>query len=348
MSSPTENTPAPAAPGDRLPNPALLMRLALAYRSSMVLFAATELGVFTEISRGHASLAELADACGARPEPLRMLLNACVDEGMLTVDGDRYRNTPVSDAFLVRDRRTYGGHGLKYAEDLYAAWGGLAATIRTGRPAIDPDSILGGDKDKTRAFVLAMHERARGLSAVLPHGADFTGRRRLLDVGGGPGTYSIALVQQTPGLESTILDLPDVLEITREIVDEAGLADRITLRPGNYLTSDFGSGYDAVLLSGMMHRETAPACQALLRRSFDAMEPGGLIVVSDVYFDDDDRKTPPFATHFALNMMLTSHEGSAHAKTAMARWLSAAGFAQVEVRDLPPPNPHALVVGIRP
>jgi hypothetical protein len=324
------------------------MRLALAYRSSMVLFAATELGVFTALANGDGTLESLTTACQAEREPLRMLLEACVAEGLVTTDGACYHNAAVTDAFLVRGRPTYGGHGLKYAEDLYPAWGRLADLVRTGRPVIDPESILGDDKEKTRAFILAMHERARGLSAVLPHGADFSGRTRLLDIGGGPGTYSIALVQTTPGLHSTILDLPGVLEITREIVDQNGCANRVTLRPGNYLTSDFGTGFDAVLLSGMMHRETGATCQRLLAKSFDALEPGGLIVVSDVFFDSDSKNSPPFAIQFALNMMLTSHDGSAHAKTEMARWLADAGFAQVEVRDLPPPNPHSLVVGFKP
>ena len=331
-----------------LPDPGLLMRLALAYRSSTVLFAATELGVFTGLANGHTTISDLARECGVAQEPLRLLVEACVAEGMVAADGDGYRNMPVAEAFLVRGRPTYGGNGLKYAEDLYPVWGRLAELVRTGGPVIEPESILGDDKEKTRAFILAMHERARGLSAVLPHGADFAGRKRLLDVGGGPGTYSIALVQQTPGLHSTILDLPGVLEITREIVQQNGCENRISLQPGNYLTSSFGAGFDAVLLSGMMHRETADTCRMLLRKSFDAMEPGGMVVVSDVFFADDRKATPPFAIYFALNMMLTSREGSAHAKTEMARWLGETGFEQVEVRDLPPPNPHSLVIGFKP
>jgi hypothetical protein len=324
------------------------MRLALAHRSSTVLFAATELDVFTRLEGDGAAASQLAAACQVKEEPLRLLLEACVAEGLCTrVDG-RYHNTPVAAAYLVRGKPSYGGHGLKYAEDLYPAWGQLASLVRSGEPVIDPESILGDDTAKTRAFILAMHERARGLSAVLPHGADFSGRRSLLDVGGGPGTYSIALVQQTPGLRSTVLDLPGVLEITREIVQDNNCADRITLRPGNYLTTDFGTGYDAVLLSGMMHRESAANCQLLLEKSFNALDAGGMVVVSDVYFDTDEKDSPPFAVYFALNMMLTSRDGSAHAKTEMARWVAAAGFSRVEVRDLPPPNPHALVIGIKP
>jgi hypothetical protein len=324
------------------------MQLALAYRASMTLFAASELNVFTAISQGHTSVTALTAACRAQHEPMRLLLESCVANGLLTVSEGAYANTPATDAFLVQGRPSYAAHGLKYAEDLYPAWAGLAQMVRSGRPAIDPASILGEDKEKTRAFILAMHERARGLSAVLPHGADFTGRHRLLDVGGGPGTYSIALVQQTPGLSSTVLDLPGVLEITREIVANHGCSDRIALLPGDYLTTPFGSGFDAVLLSGMMHREREDGCRLLLRKSFEAMEPGGLVVVSDVFFDDDNRNSPPFALSFAINMMLTSDHGSAHAKTGMARWLADAGFVDIGVRPLPPPNPHTLVVGLKP
>jgi hypothetical protein len=331
-----------------LPNPALLMRIALAHRSSMALFAAAELDVFTPLSRGARSAAEVARECGSRPEPTRMLLDACAAEGLLTRAGDLFENTPIADAYLVKGRPAYIAHGLKFAEDLYPAWGRLAETVRTGQPAIPHETVLGEDKAKTRAFVFAMHERARGISAVLPYNVEFSGRRRLLDVGGGPGTYSIALVQQTPGLTSTVLDLPGVLEVTREIVDQHGVADRIELLSGDYRTSAFGAGYDAALLSGMMHRELPETCRLLLQKTFAAMVPGGMAVVSDVFFENDEKNSPPFATYFALNMMLMAQHGSAHAKTEMSRWMTEAGFTRVEVRDLPPPNPHSLVIGYKP
>jgi len=314
----------------------------------MVLFTASELDVFTRIHEGRTTVDALATACGVQREPLRMVLEWCVADGTLTSDGTHYQNTPATLAYLVKGQPAYAANGLKYAQDLYPAWGGLTQLVKTGRPAIDPESILGDDKEKTRAFIYAMHERARGLGSVLPAGVDFSGRRRLLDVGGGPGTYSIALVQKTPGLTSTVLDLPGVLEITREIVAANGCLDRISFLPGDYLTTPFGSGFDAALLSGMMHREHEQECRLLLRKSFEAMEPGGLIVVSDVFFDDDAKNTPPFALSFALNMMLTSNHGSAHAKTEMSRWMRETGFTQIDLRPLPPPNPHTLVVGIKP
>ena len=324
------------------------MQVALAHRSSAVLFAASELDVFSKLSSGPMTASEVAGACGAKPEPTRFVLDACVTAGMIERDGDKYKNSPTSEFFLVRGKGPYIGDGLKYAEDLYPAWGRVAELMRTGKPVMPPETILGDDPEKTRAFVLAMHERAKGIGAVLPHGADLTGRKHLLDVGGGPGTYSVGLVRQTPGLRSTILDRPGVLAVTKELVAEQGFSDRVTLRPADYLKDEFGSGYDAALLSGMMHRETPASCQLLLRKAFAALDPGGIVIVSDVFFDDDSKTSPPFATFFALNMMLTAEHGTCHARTEMAAWMNAAGFANVEIKPLPPPNPHTLLFGSKP
>lgn len=314
----------------------------------MILFAASELSLFTLIADG----ANTADALAARTstqlEPLRALLNGCVAEKLLERTGAEYRNTASGETFLVRGRPAYIGDGLKYAEDLYPAWGSLTEFTRTGVPPVKAEEMLGDDPARTRHFVLGMHNRARGIAAALPFGIDLAGRRQLLDVGGGPGTYSMALLSKAPGLKSTILDLPGVLAITKELIAAEGFGDRITLRPGSYLTDQFPGGNDAVLLSGMMHRETPATCQELLRKAFAALEPGGVVVVSDVFYDDEGHDSPPFAVHFAINMMLTSPHGATHAKTEMASWMTAAGFTAITVNNLPPPNPHTVISGSRP
>ena len=329
-------------------DPSLIMQLALAYRASAALFAASELDVFGALADGPKTAEEVASARQCHEAPMRLLLESCAAVGLLTNDGGRYANTPVVDTFLVRGGPAYSANALKYAEDLYPAWGRLADLVRTGRPPMTPQTILGDDKEKTRAFVYAMHERVHGIGSVLSHLPDLTGRRRLIDIGGGPGTYSVALVKRTPGLSSTVLDVPGVLEVTRELIDASGFADRVTLMPGDYLTSSFGTGYNAALLSGMMHRETPDSCRLLLQKTFDALDPDGLVIVSDVFFDDDSKRTPPFAVSFALNMMLTSAEGSAHANTEMAAWMTGIGFRDVRIQKLPAPNAHSLVMGTKP
>ncbi len=334
--------------GRAMPDPSVIIDLAVAYRSSMVLFAATELGVFTRLSEEPLTAAEVAERAGSELRPTEMLLNACVAYQLLDRTGTTYGNTPAADTFLVEGRPAFIGNGLKYSEDLYPAWGSLAELMRTNRPVVPAEEYTGKDVEKTRHFVYGMHNRALGISAALPYGVDLTGRKQMLDVGAGPGTYSIILVKATPGLRSRVMDLSGVLEISKEIIAEYGLSDRIETEAGSYLTDDFVSGNDVVLMSGMMHRETAETCRMLLGKAFASLDAGGLVVVSDVFFDDERHITPTFATHFALNMMLTSDDGSAHGKTEMAAWMAEAGFGDVEVKDLPKPNPHSLVIGAKP
>jgi hypothetical protein len=331
-----------------MPDPSIIMDLAVAYRSSMVLFSATELGIFTHLAEGPLDAATVADRCGGHPRPTRLLLNNCVAYGLLEQDGDRYINTAASAAFLVEGGKAFIGSGLKYAEDLYPAWGQLTDLVRTNEPVVPATEYTGDDPDKTRNFVYGMHNRALGFSAALPYGVDLTGRKQMLDIGGGPGTYSIILVKATPGLQSTVLDLPGVVAIAGEIIESYGLSDRITTQAGSYLTDDFKKGNDVVLMSGMLHRETGETCRGLLRKAYESLESGGLVVVSDVFFDDERHVSPTFAAHFALNMMLTSADGATHGKTEMAAWMEGEGFGSVQVKDLPKPNPHSLVIGSKP
>ena len=330
-----------------LPRPDVIIDLAVAYRSSMILFAATELKVFTHLADGPQTPLQVAERCGAHPRPLEMLLNCCVAYGLLEREEDRYGNTSEAGAYLVEGERAFIGSGLKYSEDLYPAWGKLTELARTNRPVVAAEEYTGDDPDKTRNFVYGMHNRALGFSAALPYGVDLTGRKRLLDVGGGPGTYSIILVKATDSLRSTVMDLPGVLEISKEIIANYGLSDRIETLPGNYITDEFQAGNDVVLLSGMMHRETEKTCRMLLEKSYASLDAGGMVVVSDVFFDDERHDSPRFTTHFALNMMLTSNDGSAHGKTEMADWMRDAGFGEIQVKDLPQPNPHSLVIGLK-
>jgi cyclopropane fatty-acyl-phospholipid synthase-like methyltransferase len=341
------NATQPGTGQARVPSPALLMQIGLAYRSSAVLFAAVNLDIFTILSSGPRAAQDLATACKAHLPAMQLLLNACVVEGLLVVDGDCYSNSEVAAGYLARTSPEFSANGFKYAENLYPAWGRLTDLLREGRPPMPAPVMLGENKEVTRAFVMAMHERARGIGSILPY-LDLTGREHLLDVGGGPGTYSVALVEKTPGLRATVLDVPGVVEVAQELVSASGHADRVQLRAGDYLTSDFGTGYDAALLSGMMHRESPDSCRLLLRKTWAALDTGGVAIVSDVFFDDETKRTPPFTVYFALNMMLTSDEGSAHAKTEMTAWLREAGFTDVQVRELPKPNAHSLVIGRKP
>ncbi len=329
-------------------DPRPLMELATGYWASMVPLTINELGICDVLARlDVASPRQVADDLGLDVRPLGYLLDAGVHLGILRREGAGYANTPLSATYLVSGTPTYLGGGLRYALDSYPAWGKLPAAVRSGEAQVPSHSYLGEDPERTRRFVYGMHHRALAMARSLVDAVDLEERTHLLDVGGGSGVYSILLCQKHPQLRATVLDLPGVAAVAREIVASEGLAERIHLRPGSYHSDDLGQGYDVALLNGMLHRETPAFCRALIGRAFDALEPGGLVILGDVMLDASEHG-PLFSCLFALNMVLTASGGGAHSSAAQVRWLEEAGFVEPDVRPLPPPSPHTLVVARKP
>jgi hypothetical protein len=330
-----------------MPDPAPIVRLSTAYWDSQALLTANRLRIFDFLADGARTADEVAAGLQLDPRSTGLLLRACVGLGFLTESGQRFQNAPVAATFLVSRSPAFMGNVIGYSDQLYAAWGHLEDAVRSGKPAVPAQTYLGDDTARTRAFVQAMHERALGIARALVPMLDLSGRRALLDVGGGPGTYSVLLTERFPGLRAEVLELPGVAAVARELVAAAGAQDRVTLRDGDYRSSDFGSGRDVVLMSGMFHRETAQTCRELVKRAAACLDPGGLLVVSDV-FTDAGGCQPAFAAMFGLNMMLTAPDGGVHADADVKQWMAECGLQQLKVAALPPPMPHRVVCGVKP
>lgn len=334
------------APRPGGPDPSSIVSLSTAYWESQTLLTANRLRVFDCLADGGRTAAEVAATLQLDPRSTTLLLRALVGLGFLKEEAERFENSPVAAVFLVSTRPGFMGNVIKYSDQLYGAWGHLEDAVRSGRPALPAETYLGDDPARTRSFVIAMHERALGIARVLVSVLDLQGRRSMLDVGGGPGTYSVLLTERFPGLRSEVIELPGVAAVARELVAAAGASDRVSLRDGDYHSADFGSGKDVVLMSGMFHRESEAACRALIRRAAACLEPGGLLVVSDV-FTDEGGALPTFAAMFGLNMMLTAPDGGVHADADVQRWMSDCGFTDTRMVPLPPPMPHRVVMGVK-
>lgn len=182
-------------------NPSVIFKLATAYWDSSLFLTANRLNLFSIISESEKTASELAGELGTVAHSTEMFLNTCVSLGLIEKADGKYKNSALSETFLVKGKPSYLGDALKYSDDLYPVWGRLEDTLRSGAPALKPETILGEDPEKTRNFVLGMHNRALGVGRSLAEKADLAGRKRLLDVGGGPATYSILLAQKKPGPE---------------------------------------------------------------------------------------------------------------------------------------------------
>lgn len=323
-------------------DPNRIVDMASAFYESAALFAASDLGIFKALAElGPADLETLAAACGLDLRGGRLLLDACAALGLLEKEAGRYKNSPEAALFLVPGSPADLSGAIRYNRDVYAAWGRLKEMAVSGRPVEKPEVHLGEDRERTRTFVLAMHGRALGIGRAVVPRLDLAGRRRVLDVGGGPGTYSVLIAEAHPGLECVVLDLPPVAAIAEEIVAGAGLGGRVRTLPGDYHATPFPDGFDAVLFFGVLHQEKPEAIRDLLRRAHGALAPGGLVYVLDM-MTDASRTRPKFSALFGLNMALTTENGWVFSDEDLRGWLTEAGFRDPVVRPLGPPMPHSL------
>jgi predicted O-methyltransferase YrrM len=328
---------------ERRPTPTRIIELASAFYGSATLFTASDLGVFGKLAElGAADSRTLAKALNTDHRATELLLNGCVALGLLTKEGNQFRNTPETAAFLVPGEPGDLSTAIRYNRDVYEAWGKLTGFVRTGKPVERPEIHLGDDPQRTRSFVLSMHGRAMGMGRAVVPMLNLRGRRKMLDIGGGPGAYSTLIAQANPGLSSTVLDLPAVVAVAAELIAQAGMADRIGTLPGDYHTTAFPSGNDAVIIFGVLHQESPESIRDILRRAFAALEPGGVIYLMDM-MTDASHASPPFSALFGLNMALTTENGWVFSDEEITNWLREAGFANCSLKPLPPPMPHWLV-----
>jgi len=337
--------PAQADGDDQGGDPTTIIELSTAYWGSQTLLTANRLKIFDTLADAALTAKEVATRLKLDERMTALLLNACVALGLCEKGGDGFRNSRASATFLVSNSPSSMANAIQYSDDLYGTWGDLERALRTGTAPKSAATYLGEDEEQTRHFVYGMHDRTLAIGRALPEMIDLTGRKRMLDVGGGPGTYSALLTERFSGLRSEVLELAGVARIAREILDKTGAAERVTMLEGDYLSSDYGTGYDVVLMSGMFHRESEANCRRLIDKARGCLEPHGLLVVSDI-FADAGGASPTFAALFGLNMMLTAPDGGIHADIEVAGWMTDAGFTGIDRQNFPAPMPHRIVTGV--
>lgn len=304
-----------------------LMETMRNFQESRVLLAAVELDVFTAVGQG-GTAAEVASRLGAHPRGTEMLLNALVALGALTKTQGVYRNTPETARYLVAGSPENQRPALMHTVHVWKAWTTLTDAVRAGT-AVTPPGVEGRDPQWTQAFIAAMHRGALSAAPAVVAAVGAASVRRLIDLGGGSGAYSIAFARANPELEAEVLDLASVVPIAEKHIAEAGLAGRVKTRVGDLLKDEFGSGYDLALLSSICHMFSPEENRDLLRRTFRALVPGGRVVIRD-FILEPDKTAPKWAVLFALNMLVATRGGATYTEAEYSSWLSEAGFVSIE------------------
>ncbi|SNY71440.1 Dimerisation domain-containing protein [Paractinoplanes atraurantiacus] len=327
------------------------MELVTGFWSFKTFAAAVELDLFTRLAGGRTLTKE---QIGLPERPADLLLAACASLGLLERDGDGYRNSAIAEEFLVRGKPYYFGGQVTYCDQrTYLPWHRIGEALRTDRPLTwDPatqESMFDtADPQMLSTFWDAMYSTSVFTARALSETVDLKGRGRLLDVGGGSGAYDIELCRTHPDLKATVFDLPHVCEIAAAKAAAAGLSDRIGTAPGDFLQDgQLPGGYDVVLLSMILHDWDEATNRRLLAKVFAALEPGGLVIVSELLLDAD-RAGPAPAALMGMNMLVETVAGRNYSNAEYERWLADAGFTGVRTVRFDAPGANGAVLGVKP
>lgn len=304
--------------------------IARGFQASRILLTAVELGVFGGLGDESKPSSAVADALGTDARATDRLMNALVAIGLLEKIGDRFRNSAEAREFLVPGHRHYMGGALGHINNLWDTWSTLTEAVRAGTTQVQREGA--SRAAWVTPFIAAMHYNAADDAAQIASLVGLAGVRRMLDVGGGSGVYSIEFCRTSPELRAVVFDLPDVVPLTADYVAEAGLSDRITTSAGDFSKDNLGSGFDLVLLSQIIHMNDPAANIELFKKCRDALNAGGRLVIHD-FIMDESRTTPPHGAIFALNMLVGTDAGDTYTQSEVGDWLAKASFGEPRRKD---------------
>ena len=321
-------------------NPAELLKLSGGYWSACALHAGVKLDLFSHAG----TAAELARATACDGRGLEMLLNALVALRLLDKNGEHYAPTVFSAEYLARSSPRYLGYILLHHHHLMAGWSRLDEAVQNGAPLRGRVSHAGNEAER-ESFEMGMFNLAMQIAPRIVGKVDLRNRQRLLDLGGGPGTYAIHFCQTNPQLTATVYDLPTTRPFAEKTVAAFGLTDRIAFTDGDFISDDVPRGFDVAWLSHILHGEGPEGCAVILQRAVAALQPGGLLLVQE-FILDDSMDGPIFPALFSLNMLLNTPQGQAYSQGQLEAMLHAAGVSSIRRMEIDLPNGAGIVAGI--
>ena len=326
--------------------PADLLQMSGGYWSACALHAGVQLDAFTPLAERPHTAPELAErlSCGGRG--LAMLLDALAALGLLEKRGEIYSASPFSADYLSRTSPNYLGYIIRHHHHLMAGWAKLDESVRSGGPIGERISHR-DDAEARESFEMGMFNLAMQIAPRIVPQINLTGRQRLLDLGGGPGTYAIHFCQQNPDLTAVVYDLPTTRPFAERVIERFGLGDRVSFEAGDFEHDEIRGRFDVAWLSHILHSEGPDGCAAIIRKTVAALDPGGLILVQE-FILDDSKAGPLFPALFSLNMLLGTLDGRSYSCAELTRMLATAGVEEIRRLPLELPNGAGVIAGVVP
>ena len=287
------------------------------------------LGVFEALHESPASAAGLAERLSLDPLGAETLLTTLQTLGYVEGDGSMFRNTAVSKRQLVSS-----------SPESIATFVGAQADLHWQTLALLPEAVRDGtayamheerqdETDRWRAYIRGLFEISRpeheANAALVP----VEKPRRLVDVAGGHGAFSMAMCGRHPGLEATVLDLPPSVAVGREIVEEQGFSDRVSFQEGDVFEVGLGEDVDVVSAFNLIHHLPQERDRELCRMARAALRPGGCLVIGDSARPEPGEEVSEDGAISSLLFYAWSHSRN-FTPSEIRGWMREAGFAEVE------------------
>ena len=319
-----------------------LLNTSSAYWRGCTLQAGVRLGVFTALDGKQLTIPKLAAKLQSDERGTELLSNALAAMGLLVKKGMSYSNSAAAEEFLSQKSPRYMGHIILHHHHILDGWAQLDKAVLTGRP-VEVRSY--GEENERRSFLLGMFNLAMGIAPKLAPQIDLTGRKRLLDLGGGPGTYAIHFCLANPELNAVIYDRKTTEPFARQTVEQFNLSERIHFNAGDFTVDPISGGpYDAAWLSHILHSHSPDECQAIIDKAAAALKPGGLMMVHE-FILDDSKDTPEFAALFSLNMLI-HNKGRSYSEEELAAMFEKAGITEIHRHPFRGPNDSSVLCGV--
>ena len=299
------------------------------FMKSRLILSSSELDLFTFLGRNRASAESTARTLGLNERAATRLLDCLVTMGLLERKDGSY-NTTAQGSLLSSDHPQTLLPMALHLKHQWDRWSHLTEIVRHG--GASGRSGLGEfSSEDQKNFIGAMHVVGRELAREIALAFDTRPYKRLLDIGGGSGSYTVAFLERNPRLKAVIFDLEEVVRLAGERLRSEGLQDRVELVAGDFYEDELPAGCDFALLSAIIHQNSPEENFQLFFRIRRALQPGGVLLIRD-YIMDEARTTPPAGALFALNMLVSTRSGDTYTLAEVKEKLERAGF--VEVRQV--------------
>jgi len=321
---------------DVTPDP--IFQVASGFMAAKHLFVANEVGLFDQLAAGPATLDALAARTGVARPRLRILADAMVALGFVERQGDLYQNAPITATFLTGHTPTDLRPFLRFWNQLsYPMWTKLEETIRTGQA----QGTLQLPPDAQRLFSEGVAAIQAAPSHALPATYDFGRHRRLLDLGGGTGSWLLAILHQYRHLQGTLFELPTVAAVARQHLASDPAGQQVQVVAGDCFTDPLPADHDVVLIANVVHLFSADRNRALLRRTRQYVPDGARLLLVD-FWTDATHTQPVFAALMAGEFLVITGEGDVYSEEDVSSWLQDTGWRAVERKPLA--GPVSLIV----